>query len=202
MQKLTDKVTEIFNTNSQVAHDFSHVQRVVILAKFIAKNEGMDVAAAEAAALLHDIGRTIQSVEHNHGPAGVPLASKLLDECTNFDIETKNQILDAVKNHSELVTEGIITHIVQDADMLDGLGAVGIMRCYSASYKLPCYVNGEIFPEIGEKYKTMNHGFVFQMEWMNYIHTETAKKIAIKRHDFMQKFIDEFRHEVELKDVL
>lgn len=202
MQYLTDKVTELFNKGSHIAHDINHVTRVVALAKFIAKNEGYDVEVAEVASLLHDIGRTVQESESGHGPAGVPLASQLLDQYTNYDAEIKKQILSAVENHSYLNTEGQLTHILQDADMLDGMGAVGIMRAYSANADLPCYDVKEIIPFEGKRKTTMNHSVAFQMEWLNKIHTETAKKIAIKRFQYMQKFLEQFRDEVNGTDYL
>src|SRR5579864_6957624 len=121
-----------FTRYHHIAHGFDHVLRVAKLAKYIAEQEGYDPQEAEVAGLLHDIGRTLQKGEKNHGPTGVPLASKLLDTFTQYDRQTKERILNAIRDHSELYTEGELTHIVQDADKLDGLGAIGIMRAYTS----------------------------------------------------------------------
>lgn len=194
---LRQVIAEIFNLNHHAAHDIKHVFRVANLAKFIAVCEGYDETEAEIAALLHDIGRTVQQEEKGHGPAGVPLASELLDRYTNYDNLTKSRILLAVEHHSNLDTIGALTHIVQDADMLDGMGAVGLMRAYMTKTNVDDYDPKSIIPTKGIKGTSAHNQIAYQMEWLELMHTDTARLLARKRYDFMTKFLKEFKEEVE-----
>jgi len=198
MENLYIKVEDLFNQNYRVAHGIDHVNRVAALAKYIASNENYDETEAEVAAMLHDVGRTVQNQEIGHGPAGVPVASKLLDKYTNYDEMTKSRILDAVKNHSCLNTVGELTHIVQDADMLDGLGAVGIMRAYT--YKAS-QTNAGAKNMASLASKPDNSELSYQMNWVNLLHTPTAKKLAAKRYNFMKEFIKEYNDEAQGLDL-
>jgi len=200
MEDLTKQVTKLFNQNHHIAHDIKHVLRVVVLAKYIAKQEGYDIKEAEVAGLLHDIGRTVQAGDKGHGPAGVPLAHHLLDTYTDYDEETKSRILSAVEHHGDLNADGELTFIVQDADMLDGMGAIGIMRAYTSRAELTDYDPENIIATIGRHGTNIHDQIAFQMEWLEFIHTPAAKNIARKRHDFMAKFLEEFRDEAQGND--
>jgi uncharacterized protein len=198
---LNKKVIELFDYKHHVAHDIKHVIRVAALARYIAAHEGYDAEEAEVAAMLHDIGRTLQDGDKDHGPAGVPNARELLNEYTNYDDVVKERILAAVRDHSSLNTTGELTHIVQDADMLDGLGAIGIMRAYTAKADLPDYDPDDIVPTVGRRGTNIHDHIAFQMKWLDYIHTNTAKRIAIKRHAYMMEFLEEFRDEALARDL-
>lgn len=195
MEELYKKVTEIFFKRHHIAHDIKHVTRTAALARYIAGQEGYDEDEAEIAGILHDMGRTVQDEDKGHGPAGVPLARQLLDKYTNYDEATKTRILLAVEWHSSLNTTGRLTHIVQDADMLDGLGAIGIMRAYTSKASLVDYNQDDIIPSVGKQNATIHDQIAYQMGWLDLMHTKTAKMIAIKRHDFMVEFFKEFNNE-------
>ena len=195
MDTLHTEVTDHFNEHFHIAHGVDHAERVAALARYIAEQESYDPDEAEVAGLLHDIGRTVQEEEKGHGPAGVPLATQLLDAYTSYDASAKERILAAVRDHSELHTEGRLTHIIQDADMLDGLGAIGIMRAYTSKATSPCYDPTNIAPTTGKRNATIHEQIAFQMEWLDMMHTATGRKIAEKRHTFMQKFLNEFKLE-------
>jgi len=197
MNELRAEVTRHFTQRQHVAHGIDHAERVAKLAKHIATKESYDPQEAEIAGLLHDIGRTVQEEEKGHGPAGVPLASQLLDAHTEYDTETKHRILNAVRDHSNLHTEGMLTHILQDADMLDGLGAIGIMRAYTSKASLPSYAPDNIAPTVGVRDSTIHEQIAFQMEWLDMMHTSTGKTIAAGRHERMQQFLETFKLEVE-----
>lgn len=201
MQNLYDAVAEHFSRGSHIAHDFKHVARTASVAKYIAEKEGYDTREAEVAALLHDMGRTVQEEEKGHGPAGVPLAKQLLDEYTEYDDNTKQRILRAVAEHSEVKTEGLLTHIVQDADMVDGLGATGIMRACSSKAHLPDYDPKNFIPSVGQRRGTTICGQIaFQMEWVDldggFLHTKTGKMLGKERYEFMKLFLDTLQLEV------
>lgn len=206
MQNLYNAVATYFSVNSHSAHDFKHVARTAAIAKYIAEIESYDVKEAEVAALLHDMGRTIQQEEKGHGPAGVPLARQLLDEHTKYTDVIKQRILRAVADHSEAKTEGLLTHIIQDADMLDGLGAIGILRACTSKADLPDYDPGNFIPAIGQRRGTTICGQIaYQMEWVDFaggfLHTQTGKKLGKERYDFMKLFLDTLRVEVSGDDL-
>jgi uncharacterized protein len=196
MDELRTEISKHFDERTHIAHGFDHAERVATLARYIAEKENYDIDEAEVAGLLHDLGRTVQEEERGHGPAGVPLASELLDRYTNYDSNTKTRILNAVRNHSEFKAEGQLTHILQDADKLDGMGAIGIMRGYTSKATLQCYDPLDIAPVVGKRDTTIHHNLAFQMEWVDMMETETGKKIALKRHAFMKDFLATFKDEV------
>lgn len=200
LQGLYGEVGSHFDRRQHIAHGMDHALRVTQLARHIAEAEGYDVTEAEVAGLLHDIGRTVQEEEKGHGPAGVPLASELLDRFTDYDDDTKQRILNAVRDHSGLDTEGTLTHIVQDADMLDGLGAVGLMRAYTSKSHLPAYDPQNIVPSVGARDTNIHDQVAFQLEWLDMMHTNTGRELAQRRGAFMLEFLRQFEAEVHGDD--
>ena len=200
MQQLYKKVTELFEKDPPPGHDIKHALRTAGFAKKIAEAEGYDVMEAEIAGLLHDVGRTTQKDHMGHAQAGVPVAKELLDKYTNFSDEAKQRILSAIKHHSDLTSEGNLAHILQDADKLDGIGAVGIMRAYIVCHALTDYDPNNIIPdEIGEYGKpvTIHQQIQFQAEWYNMLYTKTAKEIGKSKHEFMQTYLSQIKKEIE-----
>lgn len=201
MDQLRQEVIRLFQKGSHTAHDEKHALRVAALARYIAEHERYNAHEAEVAGLLHDMGRTVQKEEKNHGPAGVPLATKLLNQYTDFDEAAKKRILAAIHDHSQLKTEGMLTHIVQDADMLDGMGAIGLMRAYTSKAHLPDYDPENITPTKGQRDTTIHDQIAFQMEWLEFMHTPTGRRLAQKRYDFMRGFLSTFEKEVNGDDL-
>lgn len=201
IEELYAVVKEHFDRGAHIAHGMDHVTRVARLARHIAEKEGYhDPQEAEVAGLLHDIGRTVQEEEKGHGPAGVPLAGELLDKYTTYDDESKQRILDAIRDHSAFQADGDLTHIVQDADKLDGLGAVGLMRAYTSKAQLPAYDASNIVPTKGERDTNIHDQIAFQLEWLDMMVTETGRAISQKRGLTMKNFLQTFADEVEGKD--
>ena len=200
MQELYKKVTELFEKDPPPGHDIKHALRVAGLAKKIAGAEGYDAREAEIAGLLHDVGRTTQKDHFGHAQAGVPVAKELLNTYTNFSDETKERILSAIKHHSDLASESELAHILQDADKLDGIGAVGISRAYVTCHALPDYDPNSIIPdEVGEYGKpvSIHQQIQFQAEWYNMLFTETAKEIGKSKYEFMKTYLDQIKKEIE-----
>lgn len=198
MEDLLKKLQEMFAVYHVPAHDFKHLVRTATLAKKIARGEGYDEQEAEMAGLLHDVGRSVKNPTQPHGPEGVPIARELLNSYTSFDDEAKERILLAIDVHSHLKTEGILNHIVQDADKLDGMGAIGINRAYISHHHLPDYDPANIFPENPQygKFKTAHELIVLEVQWYHMLYTETARKIGKPRYEFMQTFLAEFKREI------
>ncbi len=200
MEKLYKAVRKLFEPYQPLGHDVKHAIRTAVLAKKIAEKEEYDSEEAEAAGLLHDVGRTVKDSKIPHGHQGAPIARALLEKYTDFSEEAKKRIVQAIYVHSELTTEGKLNNILQDADKLDGLGAIGISRAYMTHYHKIDYEPKNIIPAPDNYYgktKTAHEQIAMQMLWNDMLYTQTAKNIAKPRYEFMKRFMEEFKREVE-----
>ncbi len=199
MEELYKKVEPLFEAYYAPAHDYKHVFRVSKLAKQIAEAEGYDVHEAEVAGLLHDLGRTVKDLgEETHAHAGAPMAKELLKDYPNLSEEAKARIVESIYVHSDPTTTGKLNNIVQDADKLDGMGAIGIERAYLTHPTKPDYFGNEIFPETADYFniQTMHEGIIMVYSWYDMLYTEKAKELGKPRHEFMRQFIEELKREV------
>lgn len=192
-------------------HDWWHVYKVWRLAKELAKKEKTDVFIVELAALLHDIADwKFHDGDESVGPrvAGEWLEQQGVDK----------EIIQIVKEAIEDVSfkgagvkkkprseEG---KVVQDADRLDAIGAIGIGRTFAyGGFKHKEMYNPEIKVQMAdtfEKYRdtgetTINHFYEKLLLLKDLMNTKTAKRLAEKRHEFMEKFLEEFFAEWEGK---
>lgn len=205
---LRAEVIHIFaKGHQQLGHDIDHPLRSAELAERIAEHENYpDINEAWAGGLLHDMGRAAQPTETGHGPAGVPVASRLLDKYTDFDASAKQRILKAIEVHSRLNQKGKLTHIIQDADMLDGMGSIGLERAVKIAAALRDCAPDNIIPVFTTKprdqfnIQTTHERIAMHMNWINLVHTPIAKRIAAKRWQTMQQFLETYRDEATLKD--
>lgn len=194
MEELKNSVIALFKDKYIPGHDIKHILRVAALAKLIARKEGLDEKEAEAAGLLHDLGRIVQEQEDNHDTAGLELAARLI-ESTDFYREAQLRILGAVGQHSQKESVGDLAHILQDADKIDGLGAIGLVRAYTSKSNLVDFVNNEIIATGSRHPNTISEQIAYQMEWYNMLYTDTARQIATRRFEFMKEFLLELQRE-------
>lgn len=196
-KKLLQSIHEMFGKYHEPAHDVKHALRVSGIAKKIAVGEGCDPLVAEVAGLLHDLGRTVKNKQISHAEAGIPFAKKLLNKYTDFSERTKSEILSAIKHHSDLETSGLLNNILQDADKIDGMGAIGISRAY-LSWS-PDYDPENIMPSPGKygEFKNAHELIALEIEWYHKLYTETAKDVARPRYEFAKKFMEEIKREIE-----
>ena len=192
---------------AEAGHDWFHIERVWKLSKKIAKNEKANTEIVELAALLHDIA------DPKFHDGDETLAIKIsLEFLKSIDVEENiiNQVLYIIenisfKNRAEAPEiPSIELQIVQDADRLDAIGAIGIARTFNfGGFKNNLMYHPDIQPQLNmskEEYKksngtTINHFYEKLLLLKDLMNTETAKKIASERHDFMLKFLDEFYKE-------
>ena len=174
-------------------HDYFHIERVVTNAKKILETENADPFLVELAAWTHDVG---DYKLHD----GVDKSNELITEflqTLQVEKETIDKVLEIVSQVS--FSKGntpttIEAKIVQDADRLDAIGAVGIARCFA--------YGGSVHNVLYNPYdnskdaSSVQHFYDKLFKLKDLMNTETAKKIANKRHQFMENFIEEFYQEV------
>lgn len=194
-------------SNAETGHDWFHTERVWKLARHIQKYEGGNLLVIEIAALLHDIA----DPKFHDGDEG--LAIKISEEflkSVQLPQDTAAEILFIIKNMSFKNREnlsGPVPHelkIVQDADRLDAIGAIGIARTFNfGGYKNNVMYDPDIPPKLNQsraEYKktngtTINHFYEKLLLLKDMMNTATAKKMAERRHAFMQQFLYEFYRE-------
>ncbi len=206
-QKLILKRVEQFVKNKMAGegtgHDFYHIERVRKLALIIAKKEKANIFIVELGALLHDIA----DWKFNADPlAGSKISTDLL-KSLGVDNEIILQICHIIENISykggavSSKMKTIEGKIVQDADRLDALGAIGIARAFAyGGYKKREIYNPKIKPvkhKTFESYRnskgtSINHFYEKLLLIKDLMNTNSARKIAQKRHKFIEGFLKEF----------
>jgi uncharacterized protein len=190
--------------NAEGGHDWFHIERVYKNALLIAEGEDCDVTVVKLGALLHDIA---DSKFHNGDESVGPKTARTFLEAQNVTEETILHVIAIIENISfkggnfEQQFRSKELEIVQDADRLDALGAIGIARTFNyGGFKNRTLYNPEIAPKLSqskEEYKksdapTINHFYEKLLLLKDKMNTDTGKKIAKKRHDFMVHFLAQF----------
>ncbi|MBU2638726.1 MAG: HD domain-containing protein [Nanoarchaeota archaeon] len=192
-------------------HDWWHVYRVWKNAVHIAEKENADLFIVELAALLHDIA---DWKFHNGDDSVGPTKAKKWLEKLGVEEAVISHVCDIIKELSFKgagVKSGIKTKegmVVQDADRLDAMGAIGIARAFAyGGHKGREIYNPDIKPvmhESFEQYKnhvgtTVNHFYEKLLLLKDLMNTEAGKQIAEERHKFMEEYLDRFFKEWEGK---
>ena len=192
---------------AEAGHDWFHIERVWKLSKKIAEKEGGNLEVIELSALLHDIADP--KFHNGDETLALKISQNFLEEI-HVEGELIEQVLFVIKNISfknraeAPENPPLELQIVQDADRLDAIGAIGIARTFNfGGFKNNLMYHPEIKPNLGmnkEEYKksngtTINHFYEKLLLLKDLMNTETAKKIASERHGFMLQFLDEFYKE-------
>lgn len=195
--------------NAEGGHDWFHIERVYKNALLIAEGEDCDITVVKLGALLHDIA---DSKFYNGDESVGPKTARTFLEAQNVKEETILHVIAIIENISfkggnfEQQFRSKELEIVQDADRLDALGAIGIARTFNyGGFKNRTLYNPEIAPNLSmtkEEYKksdapTINHFYEKLLLLKDKMNTDTGKKIAKKRHDFMVHFLAQFYAEWE-----
>jgi uncharacterized protein len=190
--------------NAEGGHDWWHIHRVWTNAKLIAKTENADILTVELAALLHDIADSkFHNGDEEIGPAtaGKYLRSMKVDEAI---VEHVQQIIRHMSFKASFGKQAFHSPelaIVQDADRLDAIGAIGIARAFTyGGFKGRELYNPEIKPNLNmskEEYKnssapTINHFYEKLLLLKDKMNTQTGKKLAQQRHNFMEAYLQQF----------
>jgi uncharacterized protein len=185
-------------------HGWLHIERVSKLAVRIALDEGGDLDVLLQATLLHDIAILREIYEGvDHAEEGAKISRSILEDLGIPD-DMIEKVVYAVRVHrfgANITPHTIEARILQDADRLDALGAVGIARAFSYGgfRRLPMYLPGEK-PDVYDPFKlksTLTHFYEKILKLKDCMNTETARKIAEDRHRFILAFLDRFLDEIE-----
>ena len=196
-------------SNAEGGHDWFHTQRVLNNSILISKKEEVDEFVVTLGALLHDIADS--KFTHGDETVGPKLAREFL---------TSIQVNPDTIDHVVLIIENISfkggnytqnskspeLDVIQDADRLDALGAIGIARTFNyGGFKNRALYNPEIKPNLNmskEEYKTstaptINHFYEKLLLLKDRMNTKTGREIASKRHEFMVQYLEQFYAEWE-----
>nr|WP_067059162.1 HD domain-containing protein [Mucilaginibacter sp. L294] len=195
--------------NAEGGHDWWHIHRVWTNAKHIAQTEHCDLLTVELAALLHDIADSkFHNGDEEIGPA---TAGKFLNSI-QVDADTITHVQQIIRHMSFKASFDKATFhsnelaIVQDADRLDAIGAIGIARAFTyGGFKAREIYNPNIKPNLNmskEQYKnttapTINHFYEKLLLLKDKMNTQTGKQLAQQRHNFMESYLQQFYSEVQ-----
>ncbi|KIA87802.1 HD domain-containing protein [Flavobacterium sp. AED] len=195
--------------NAEGGHDWFHIERVYRNAILISKNEACDTTIVQLGALLHDIA---DSKFHNGDETIGPKIAREFLELENVDEEIIVHVVNIIENISyrggnfEKKFSSIELYVVQDADRLDAIGAIGIARAFNyGGFKNRTLYDPKIAPNTRmtkEEYKksdspTINHFYEKLLLLKDKMNTQTGKQIAKERHRYMEGFISQFYAEWE-----
>lgn len=214
-EQIINKIIEFVKetlTDAEGGHDWRHIYRVWKLSKQIAKTENVDLFVVELGALLHDIADSkFYEGDETVGPkkAREFLISLNIDENIIFHVENIiSNISFKGKNHIQEFRSPELD-VIQDADRIDAMGAIGIARAFNyGGFKNRPLHDPDIKPNIDltkEEYKkstspTLNHFYEKLLLLKDMMNTNTGKKIAEQRHEFMQSYLDKFLKEWDGED--
>lgn len=195
--------------NAEGGHDWFHIERVYKNSILIAQEEECDLIVVKLGALLHDIA---DSKFHDGDETIGPKTARTFLESENVFEETINHVINIIENISfkggnfENKFSSKELEIVQDADRLDAIGAIGIARTFNyGGFKNRALYNPSIAPNLNmskEEYKnsnspTLNHFYEKLLLLKDKMNTATGKKIALERHKYMENFLSQFYAEWE-----
>jgi len=216
-QHIEDFVKQTISTvrvpDLRIAHEFTHVDRVRCWALQIARGEGFEeLALVEATALLHDVGLAHVEQRSQHGQIGAQVAAQFLREAQLFTEQEVEIIAEAIRRHNSPRGGGVLGTILRDADILDALGAIGLMRAFSSKYMLPEYdphniksdTWGTTAREYDKRFATGKGVGAYLVDQVNFqiglydnLSTQTAQRLGKPLVDFMQAFLLQLESEVK-----
>lgn len=196
---------KLLSTETDPAHDLEHIKRVVLTATKICEQEGADQEIVEAAAWLHDC--VVLPKDHPERQTASTLAAEKAEQLlgkTGFPKHKVAPVKHAIEAHSfsaGIQPETIEAQIVQDADRLDAIGAIGIARCFLTGGVLgrPLYNAEDPFctaRKPDERRWTIDHFYQKLFKLQEMMNTVSAKKEAENRISFMQEFIKQLEKEI------
>lgn len=213
-EKLVEEVKSFLEDESS-GHDFYHAERVYNNAIYIQSKEGGDKFVIGASALVHDICRPWEKKtgKPHFGPEALEIIKEVLHKA-EVDTTKIEAILKVVELHDiydwteKMDDKSIELQVVQDADNLDAIGAIGIARTFAfgGHYQRPMYIPGEnldfdkdFVEDPNHRTSTIAHFYEKLLKLKENMNTTTGVKLGEQRHQVMQDFLDQFFNEWEGK---
>lgn len=193
-------------SGDDASHDWAHVERVVHNCLRIGRDMPVRFGILLPAALLHDM----VNVPKNHpdrmaaSRRSAEAAVSILTECEYADREIAD-IQTVIAEHGYSLNaspSSLESAVLQDADRLDALGAIGVFRAVTCGAHMGSryYHPGEPFAEmraLDDRQYTLDHFYTKLLHLAQRFHTEEGRNEARRRTEFMQVFIDQFRNEID-----
>jgi len=209
IQQLEKEIKKLFHKESS-GHDIYHLKRTLNNALTLQEKEGGDKLIIAISAFLHDIHRIIQKETGKFCSPKDSLSKvkEILDKI-NLTEEQKEKILHCIEFHEEYnfskkgkTVNDIETLVLQDADNLDAIGAIGIGRTFSfgGANNVTAWIpekpfDRHTFEESEKDISTIHHFYSKLLKLKENMNTKTGKKMADKRHKFMEIYLDKFFRE-------
>ncbi len=201
----TEQYVRSLLENDASGHDWWHIDRVRRMGITLAKKEGADEFIVEMAALLHDVAD--EKIAGNE-EKGLSAVTSWLEQMP-LSNDNKEHIIDIISSVSFKGGHGKKPHtiegmVVQDADRLDAIGAIGIARTFMYTGSRGHLMHDPFLPYreriTKEEYRqgrstAINHFYEKLLKLKEWMNTESAKQIALKRHEFMERFLYQFYQE-------
>ena len=202
------EVQNRFQHSDDLAHGWDHVNRVYKLALYIAERESADRFIVALAALMHDLGHTVKHSHHeHHTEVSARIASEIMQK-HHIPADLQDAIKHAILTYSfsrGIEPETKEARVVHDADKLDALGAIGIMRwaitgTQQRTPQTELYDFDDPFAEqhpLDDRRYMLDHFFKKLLKLTNMMSTPTGQTLAKRRTAFMRTYLYEFRREIE-----
>ena len=204
ISRLVSLVRPYYQTNDP-AHDWAHIERVAATAKKLCENQNVMLECVLAGVYCHDL-INLPKDHPDRKNASTLAASEALEllQKSEFDSDEIQTIQSIIREHSfskGLTPSSLEAAIVQDADRLDALGAVGILRCAAVNARMNSGFYDPEDPlsesrELDDKSFMIDHYFVKLFKLPDLMNTPQGKGLAFKRVEFMKSFLKELLSEV------
>lgn len=203
-QALIDKIKPYYEAQDP-GHDWAHILRVTKTAEELAKSENADLSVVLPAAFLHDIVNVPK--DHPERTRASTLAAdkaiKLLSE-VHYDEKKFEKIHQAIVEHSwskGLRPSSVESACVQDADRLDAIGAIGVLRCTAVNIQMKSHFYDPVDPfaekrELNDKSYMIDHYYVKLLKLADSLQTNAAREEGKRRTEFMRHFLDQLKNEI------
>lgn len=217
VETLTSNLEKYFQ-NQSCGHDIYHAKRVLLLAEKIHQTEGGDWEVISVAALVHDMYRPWEKEtgKSHFGEEALQMMNVFLEEYLDSK-DTIMKVLEVVRYHDiydwsdKNQSKTVELQVVQDADNLDAIGAIGIARCfaYGGAHGLELYSPSDTLEfqhdyveSPDKKESAISHFHEKLLKLKDNMNTASGRKIAQERHAFMELFLKQFFSEWNLKSKL
>jgi uncharacterized protein len=203
--RLAELAAKAMPADVDPAHDFLHVRRVAALARRIAEAEGADVLVAVGAALLHELVNLPK--DHPDSRRSGDLCAEAAAELLRgeaIEPERAAQICACIRDHGfskGVLPESLAARVLQDADRLDAIGAIGVARCFATCNAMRTPFYSERDPlcrerEPDDKRFGLDHFFKKLLRIPDGLHTASARRLAEPRVVLMRTYLEQFEREL------